>query len=278
MSRSRRTSVVCAQCCNTAPKNRIPCNAQLCDDRKCYLVYRSMCLEECYLDKTILPNLSTAYNAGCRSKTVCTVNSIFSGGVLKYELGCELKTKRSLHFQTQRTNLTHKATNPEYKYIERDAVSYSVADRIEDNDELRLVLFGTKQSGKSSTGDMIIGEAKFPAQCLTKSNISTNILHRTIRCGKTIKIVETPGFRISELAREDVKVNVVKNINTATQQLGEEPHAYLYIISSKTNLDQETKVIDLIYRRLRKLIDKIVIVFTGFDFLQPKRVVALYVP
>ncbi|XP_076107686.1 uncharacterized protein LOC143075963 isoform X1 [Mytilus galloprovincialis] len=180
-----------------------------------------------------------------------------------------LKEKKPA-FQTQRTNLTHKATNPEYKYIERDAISYSVADRIEDTDELRLVLFGTKQSGKSSTGDMILGEAKFPSQCLTKSNISTNILHRTIRCGKSIKIVETPGFRISELAREDVKVNVVKNINTATQQLEEEPHAYLYIISSKTNLDQETKVIDLIYRRLRKLIDKMVIVFTGFDFLQPK--------
>ncbi|CAG2218613.1 unnamed protein product [Mytilus edulis] len=56
-----------------------------------------------------------------------------------------LKEKKPA-FQTQRTNLTHKATNPEYKYIERDAVSYSVADRIEDNDELRLVLFGTKQS------------------------------------------------------------------------------------------------------------------------------------
>ncbi|VDI24329.1 Hypothetical predicted protein [Mytilus galloprovincialis] len=187
ISRSRRTSVVCAQCCNTAPKNRIPCNAQLCDDRltclschsvsdisKC-LTHHTVCQgpdEECYLDKTILPNLSTAYNAGCRSKTVCsllsgavgkrnvdiqlqrlkkasiscseccntqpdrsgvpcnrnlcklgtsayetcgvcdhvsspgacsvhqvcppnevcTVNSIFTGGVLKYELGCELKT------------------------------------------------------------------------------------------------------------------------------------------------------------------------------------------
>ncbi|XP_076105725.1 uncharacterized protein LOC143074061 [Mytilus galloprovincialis] len=86
-----------------------------------------------------------------------------------------LKEKKPA-FQTQRTNLTHKATNSEYKYIERDAVSYSVADKIEDNDELRLVLFGTKQSGKSSTGDMILGEAKFPSQCLTKSNTSTNIL------------------------------------------------------------------------------------------------------
>ncbi|XP_071181496.1 uncharacterized protein [Mytilus edulis] len=33
ISRSRRTSVLCAQCCNSAPRNTIPCNAHLCDDR-----------------------------------------------------------------------------------------------------------------------------------------------------------------------------------------------------------------------------------------------------
>ncbi|XP_071179606.1 uncharacterized protein [Mytilus edulis] len=103
MSRSRRTSVVCAQCCNTAPKNRIPCNAQLCDDRltclSCHSVSDiSKCLtqhtvcqgpdEECYLDKTILPNLSTAYNAGCRSKTVC---SLLSGAVGKRNVDIQLQ-------------------------------------------------------------------------------------------------------------------------------------------------------------------------------------------
>lgn len=42
ISRSRRTSVLCAQCCNTAAKNRIPCNAHLCagrNMRKCYLCF-----------------------------------------------------------------------------------------------------------------------------------------------------------------------------------------------------------------------------------------------
>ncbi|XP_071177696.1 uncharacterized protein [Mytilus edulis] len=103
MSRSRRTSVVCAQCCNTAPKNKIPCNAQLCDDRltclschsvsdisKC-LTHHTVCQgpdEECYLDKTILPNLSTAYNAGCRSKTVC---SLLSGAVGKRNVDIQLQ-------------------------------------------------------------------------------------------------------------------------------------------------------------------------------------------
>ncbi|CAG2202769.1 unnamed protein product [Mytilus edulis] len=84
--------------------------------------------EQCFLDKTILPDLTSVFSAGCRSKQVdpqragatcgvcdrvsdpkdcsvdqecqptevCKVNTIFSGGVLKYELGCEKKTECDL--------------------------------------------------------------------------------------------------------------------------------------------------------------------------------------
>ncbi|XP_071179605.1 uncharacterized protein [Mytilus edulis] len=85
ISRSRRTSVLCAQCCNTAAKNRIPCNAHLCTGRPTCLFCDSepditKCLrqkvcqgsgEKCYLDKVILPDLSTVFSAGCRSTQVC---------------------------------------------------------------------------------------------------------------------------------------------------------------------------------------------------------------
>ncbi|XP_076107700.1 uncharacterized protein LOC143075976 isoform X3 [Mytilus galloprovincialis] len=86
IGRSRRTSVLCAQCCNTAPRNNIPCNAHLCDNRlwclschsesdksKC-LTHQVECrdgLEECFFDKTTLQNSAVVYSAGCREKAVC---------------------------------------------------------------------------------------------------------------------------------------------------------------------------------------------------------------
>ncbi|XP_063397551.1 uncharacterized protein LOC134681842 isoform X2 [Mytilus trossulus] len=86
IGRSRRTSVLCAQCCNTASRNNIPCNAHLCDNRmfclschsesdksKC-LTHQIECrdgLEECFFDKITLQNSAVVYSAGCREKAVC---------------------------------------------------------------------------------------------------------------------------------------------------------------------------------------------------------------
>jgi hypothetical protein len=84
--------------------------------------------------------------------------------------------------------------------------------------------------------------------------------------------VVTPGIRISGLADEVTKTNIIRNINNVRELLETEPDAYLYIISTTNDIESEMKIIDFIYRRLRKIIEKIIIVFTGFDHFKDKHI------
>uniref|UniRef100_A0A194ANV4 Uncharacterized protein n=1 Tax=Pinctada fucata TaxID=50426 RepID=A0A194ANV4_PINFU len=95
---SRRNLVNCAECCNE--KNG--CNHQLCNKTSlqttptysrghvcasCIRVANvsdcrsTICSEdeECFLEKTVTDQLTTEYNAGCRSKTICQIMEQLQG-------------------------------------------------------------------------------------------------------------------------------------------------------------------------------------------------------
>ncbi|CAC5385286.1 unnamed protein product [Mytilus coruscus] len=84
----KRDSVACAQCCSDPINNAtlIPCNGYLCNQNPqpagstCGVCDRVSDPKDCSVDQQCQPN------------EVCKVNTLFTGGVLKYELGCELKT------------------------------------------------------------------------------------------------------------------------------------------------------------------------------------------
>lgn len=121
---------------------------------------------------------------------------------------------------------------------------------------------------------MILGDSKFIPHLKTSTSSPANMMHETTEMEKRLKkikkIVVTPGNRIFALTEEDTKANIFRHINYGRQQLETEPDAYLYIRSTTNDIESETKLIDFIYRRLRKIIEKIIIVFNGFDHFKDK--------
>lgn len=129
-------------------------------------------------------------------------------------------------------------------------------------------MIGQTGSGKSSTGDMILGEYKFT----NDENKTSNILQEVTRNDGKIMIVETPGIRLTDLARDEYIVKAVSYIMTSSKLLDGEPDAFLYIVYIKNDINRELKIVDFIYRRLRKIMNKIVIVFTGYDCLHSRNI------
>ncbi|XP_076071298.1 uncharacterized protein LOC143042741 [Mytilus galloprovincialis] len=86
--RSKRSTVGCSQCCDSPPNNgtQVPCNGYLCKQAPVAVG------KTCGVCDSVSDPKDCAVDQACQPVEVCKINTIFTGGVIKYELGCEQKT------------------------------------------------------------------------------------------------------------------------------------------------------------------------------------------
>ncbi|VDI78420.1 Hypothetical predicted protein [Mytilus galloprovincialis] len=84
----KRDTVACAQCCDKPVNNstQIPCNGYLCNQNP------QPAGSTCGVCDRVGDPTDCAIDQQCQPTEVCKVNTVFSGGAIKYELGCEQKT------------------------------------------------------------------------------------------------------------------------------------------------------------------------------------------